>query len=353
MTMSDCGLAGTTFGTFDDYLIVPTYSSIKSRSEVDTSWSLGGEKFSIPVIASNMDSICGEKMAIQMAHLGGLGIIHRYMSISDYHKITGRWRRDPFTTERPLALSVGSIYNDKERINACCGQGGLADIVCIDIAHGHSMHMSDTIKYIRDLGYINPIIAGNVATSSGAKELLSWGADMVKVGIGGGAACSTRIKTGVGVPQLSAIARAKLGLNTFYDDTPMNLIADGGIKTPGDAAKALAAGASCIMIGGMLAGTDCTPFWTSEGEDTVYRGMASREARKDFGQTGGNAEGVSYTVKCLEEGSTSRVINDIVEGVRSAMSYTNSRNLKDFYRNAELQRVSPSASRENAPHLTS
>lgn len=359
-------------GSFDNHLIVPGYSDLESRSEADTSWHLTDHvKFNIPVIAANMDTICGEKMAAKMAKLGGLGIIHRYLSLDEYYKLANRWRRNAYTTKYPLALSVGSVLNDAERIKACADNNcGIADIICVDIAHGDSIHMERTLKTIRDMGYSNPVIAGNVVTPEATAALLEWGADIVKVGIGPGSVCTTRIKTGCGYPQLAAIARcAEVG----------PVIADGGIRSPGDAAKALAAGAKAVMVGGMLAGTDCVPGWdeamkkykelsiTTESESywetgkvfpnrpsISYRGMASKEARESFtGEPASNAEGIIRRVECKPEGSTELVVNDIVEGIRSAMSYVGARTLDEFYRKAQLIRVDSTVVMENVPHFTS
>lgn len=349
--------------TFDDVLIVPRYSNILSRSEVDTSWKLGKFNFSIPIIAANMDTICGEKMAIKMALLGGLGIIHRYMSINDYISIWTRWRLDPRLDNKPIAFAVGSVHSDKERISWCAQ---CADIICIDIAHGDSVHMLDTLDYlINEKKFTGPIIAGNVCTLDATRFLMNEGASIVKVGVGPGSVCTTRIKTGCGYPQLNAIVNC----------SEFPIIADGGIKCPGDAAKALAGGAAAIMIGGLLAGTDCVPGWDQtmkiynealerhrsgftgsswaniDSPSIVYRGMASKEARKNFGQEGTNAEGVSKTVKCKPEGSTENVIIDLMEGIRSAMSYTGANTLEEFNQLAKFVRVSTTSQIENHPHF--
>lgn len=317
--------------SFDNYLIEPSFSNLSSRSEADISWNLGPINFKIPIIAANMDTICGEKMAVKMAHLGGLGVVHRYMSVADYHKIALKEWYLQQENKYPLALAVGTLNNDRERIEAFAREDSRADILCVDIAHGHSEHMKQTIKHIKKLGFRGQIIAGNVATPRAVEDLLQWGADVVKCGIGGGSVCATRIKAGTGFPQLAAIARcAEVG----------PIIADGGIRSPGDASKALAAGASAVMVGGMLAGTDCVPQWEYPGVDIHYRGMASKAARRAFGQQPVNAEGVVKVVPALGVGSTEEVVNEMVEGIKSAMSYVGVRNLTDFYDKSRLVRVS-------------
>lgn len=365
--------------TFDDVLLVPQYSDVMSRNQ-PLDWKLGKFDLTCPIISANMDTICGEKMMVKMDSLGGLGIHHRYCPIEDYYVVSPWWRYkegklyDDVIRQRngPLALSVGTLQNDKRRIDWCVDPDN-CDVICVDIAHGDSLHMQQTLGYIRDRGFTGPIIAGNVCTPEATRFLLEHGATMVKVGVGPGSVCTTRTKTGCGFPQLSAIANCS-------EAGP--IIADGGIRTPGDAAKALAAGAKAIMIGGMLAGTDCVPGWDRAQKDrddritellgnlpggpspleklrittTVkamieYRGMASKEARKNFGQEGTNAEGVSRSIECKPTGSTEAVIMDIVEGVRSAMSYSGAHTLQEFPEKAKFVRVTSTTQVENHPHF--
>jgi IMP dehydrogenase len=345
--------------TFDDVLLVPQYSDVMSRNQ-PLDWKLGKFDMGCPIIAANMDTICGEKMMVKMDSLGGLGIHHRYCSVEDYYIASPWWRYkegklyDNVERQRrgPLALSVGTLQNDKRRIDWCVDPDN-CDVICVDIAHGDSLHMQQTLGYIRDRGFTGPVIAGNVCTPEATRFLLEHGATMVKVGVGPGSVCTTRIKTGCGFPQLSAIANCS-------EAGP--IIADGGIRTPGDAAKALAAGAKAVMIGGMLAGTDCVPGWDQAWERhrevdlnvpprIVYRGMASKEARRHFGQEGTNAEGISKTIECKPTGSTEAVIMDIVEGVRSAMSYSGAHTLEEFPKKAKFVRVTTTTQAENHPHF--
>jgi IMP dehydrogenase len=308
----------------------------------------------IPVFAANMDTICGVNMAVQMRKLGGVGIIHRYMKPSKTHNLIHSWFHETpwddweWEDEPHLTVAVGSINNDKQRIDVVLKQirDGLPINICIDIAHGDSRHMVDTLAYIHKNSPNNKgaIIAGNVCTFEGASRLFSYGADIVKVGVGGGSACTTRIKTGCGYPQLAAIAECS-------EAGP--IIADGGIRYYGDAAKALAAGAEAVMIGGILAGTDCTPNWEEAriGKDMEFRGMASKRARGTCDGPTANAEGISTQVVTKAKGSTERVVGNLMEGLQSAMSYSGCKTLKEFKLKAKMVHVTRSVIDENRAHI--
>ena len=358
--------------TFDDVLIVPVHSEVPSRSEeiIDTSVTIGTHKFKVPVISSNMDTITDIKMAHKMAQLGGLGLIHRYMSVKETQDKIDAWEwgggTGGFPTGNPLGLSVGSIDNklERERLdlilrNPKRSYDDSQIILCADLAHGDSLHMIKTIKAIRkEYGFKGLLIAGNTATYEGTARLLEAGADLIRVGVGPGSACTTRKKTGVGFPQLSCVYEcAKAG----------PVIADGGIRGPDDSNKAIAAGALFVMIGGMLAGTDCTPHWdeahahhlkslafggNAELPEVTYRGMASKEAREAFSGIGKNAEGMAFKVKIRPEGSTEEVIKYLAEGLRSGMSYVNATTMKAYEQNAKFIRITSTTVQENVPHFS-
>lgn len=354
--------------TFDDVMLVPERSEIPSRSDacIDTSVTMGKNKFKIPLIASNMDTITDIKMASQMASLGGLGIIHRYMSIEETQKRIMQWNdKQEWKHGNPLALSVGSIDNEQEhkRLDAILRSKDRfwqdnQIILCVDLAHGDSVHMTKSIAAIREeYKFTGTLIAGNTATYEGTSRLISAGADVVRVGIGGGSACTTRQKTGCGVPQLSSV------LDSADAGT---IISDGGHRIAADVSKALAAGADFVMLGGMLAGSDCTPHWddawahhaqsvkfggSSELPEVSYRGMASKEARESFSGIGKNAEGASFRTRIKPAGSTADIIEYIMEGVRSAMSYTNNTTIIDFQNRSKFIRVTPTTIQENIPHF--
>lgn len=320
--------------TYDDVLLVPKHSKVESRSQV---W---GDKPINYIMSSNMDTITEKDMVLGLASVGAHGVLHRNYPINKVREV---WKE---LAPHPLKLnvSVGSLKADKDRIDELLELFGESDWtvrIFVEMAHAHSDHCADTIKYIRDKNFAGFIVAGNVATPEGCEFLENAGADEIKVGIGPGSACTTRIKTGCGYPQLQAV----------IDCAPyFQIIADGGIKHPGDVAKALAAGAEKVMIGGMLAGTDLTPGWHENGVQE-FRGMASSAAKQAAYKDNRDIEGISTTVMCKPKGSTLRVIQDIHEGLCSAMSYVGAANLYEFRTRAEFVIVSDSAKRENLPHI--
>lgn len=331
--------------TFDDVLLVPGYNGIRSRQSVTTDVTLGHVTLGLPILSANMDTITGWQMAAAMAKLGGLGILHRFMSIEA--NIAEYKRAREFG---PVAVSIGVSGDSMERAEALIHAG--AEIICVDVAHGHSKMMNQTVRTLREkYGDNLLIIAGNVATYAGADYLAAAGADVIKVGIGPGSVCTTRIKTGFGVPQLTAI------LDCRKVDRP--IIADGGIRVPGDAVKALAAGAACVMLGGMLAGTDETPGQKLERTGTdgrqvqlkVFRGMASREAQEDFMGSMSDwktAEGIAIEVPA--KGPVGAIIGDVMGGIRSGMTYCGAKDLKELQRKAQFIEVSRAGVDEGLPH---
>ncbi len=328
--------------TFDDVLLVPRYNGFKSRKDVDISVKLGPYTFKSPIISSNMDTITGWAMASTMANLGCLGILHRFNTISD-NKVS--YLAAKKRTKGEVGVSIG-VNEGLDRLNALYEIG--ARIFCIDVAHGHSNSVGLLIKEIKANYEGAFVIAGNVATYEGAAYLADCGADAAKCGIGGGSICMTRIKTGFGVPQLSAI------MNCSKCKVP--IIADGGIRTPGDAVKALAAGATMVMIGSMLSGTRETPgeIYTAYGgkEYKNFRGMASKEAFEDFFGAMPDwktAEGISVNVPF--KGDAEKVIKDIEGGIRSALTYGGVSNIEDLRRNCDFIEISSSAQIENTTHI--
>ena len=331
--------------TFDDVILVPGYNGIRSRQSVSTEIPLGKTTLRIPVLSANMDTITGEAMAGALAKLGGLGILHRFMSI-EQNVAAYRAARQ----HGQVGISIGVSGDSMERAEALIGAG--AEIICVDVAHGHSKMVNQTVRSLREkYGDNICIIAGNVATYAGADYLAAAGADVIKVGIGPGSVCTTRIKTGFGVPQLTAI------IDCQKVDRP--IIADGGIRTPGDAVKALAAGAAYIMLGGMLAGTDETPGQkiakhSADGKTThvkVFRGMASREAQEEFMGSMADwktAEGISTEVAA--KGPVAEVIADVMGGIRSGMTYCGAKDLKELQRKAQFMEISRGAMEEGLPH---
>jgi IMP dehydrogenase len=323
--------------TFDDVLIVPSYSTVESRSDIDNLAPKNNKLgVRLPFISANMDTITGLSMAKTMADSGACGFIHRNMHRGELEHILDRWLD---TRSDNIVISTGVICNngaEQDRIDTALLRRRSNIILCVDIAHGDSKNMTDTLEYIRKKKeFDGTLVAGNVCTLDAVRRLASFGADIVKVGIGGGSVCSTRVETGCGVPQLQAIIDC-----SKYPDIP--IIADGGIRNPGDACKALAAGASYVMIGGMLAGTD------SAESQSCYRGMASNEAQ---GGCAPYVEGVSFEIKS-NKGKTVNVIRRLESGLRSSMSYVGVSNLEDFQKFSKFIRVSQNTAYENKPHFT-
>lgn len=330
--------------TFDDVILVPGYNGIKSRQNVTTSVELFGRTFGIPLISSNMDTITEYQMADAMTELGGMAILHRFVTIEENVKMFQKVKhRDK------VAVSIGIGKDGLDRAEALIHAG--ASMICVDVAHGHSKEVNRSIRSLRE-GHGNNIliIAGNVATYAGADYLAAAGADVIKVGIGSGSVCTTRIKTGFGVPQLSALQDCR--------KVDRIIISDGGTRYPSDAVKALAAGADFVMLGGMLAGTDETPGTTVEAvvdgrkvQVKRFRGMASKEAQEDF--MGGmsdwkTAEGVSLEVVC--KGPVKNILQDIMGGIRSGLTYCGALTIKDLQRKAQFMEITNAGRIEGTPH---
>ena len=328
--------------SFDDVLLKPQYSNVMSRKDVDLSTRIGHLELSVPIIAANMDTVCEEDMAVAMNGLGGLGILHRNLSVDVRVKTI-----EKLTTiyNSRVGVAVGVDEFRKEDIEKYAEWGVKA--IVVDVAHGDALHVYRAITEIKCFlerkGYGVCLIGGNVATGDAVERMASAGVDCVKVGIGPGAACLTRVNTGVGVPQLSAIIECA----ARADFLGVSCIADGGIRTPGDVAKAIAAGADAVMLGGMLAGTDEAPgeVFTVDGQKVKgYRGMASSGAGSEYVE---GAEGhVAY------KGSVHDVATSIKHGLRSAMSYSGAFSISEFHAKSEFVRVSPASLSENGAHGT-
>jgi IMP dehydrogenase len=333
--------------TYDDVLLVPSYNHWESRKVVDISvHDRTGKLFlDLPLMTANMDTITEAEMVNFIGAKGGIGVLHRFMSIDKNVEIYEKCEYGAF-------VSIGCSAEDLERAEALKGAG--ANMFCVDVAHAHAKYVGKTLKNIRDmLGKEACLMAGNVATYAGADYLASCGADIIKVGIGGGAVCTTCIKTGFGVPNLTAIKECAR--------VSRSIVADGGIRTPGDIVKALAFGADFVMVGSLLAGTTPTPGEVltrvgKDGEETkvkIFRGMASSEVQDDY--HGGmaewrTAEGVSTEVpfRNNEDG----IIADIVGGLRSGMTYAGASTIKELQRKLVYVTITPAGKIESLPHRT-
>lgn len=467
--------------TFDDVLLVPKRSSIRSRSAVDPSaWLTPQIRLAIPVISANMDTVTEAPMAIAMAKVGGIGILHRFMTIEKQAQMVEQVKRsEGFVVENPITIrpdktlfeakalmeetqvgglvvtddqghllgilterdmlfapqfsvrideimtprdrlvcasanatlddarirlhehrieklplvdgddhvvglitardivkiqehphatkdskgrlrvgvAVGVRQEDMQRAAACIKAG--ADVLVVDVAHGHMEPVIEMIKRLKGAFPTVPVIAGNVATAEGVHDLAAAGADAIKVGVGSGSICITRVVTGFGVPQLTAImecaeAAQKLGVQ---------IIADGGIRNSGDITKALAAGASSVMLGSTLAGTDQAPGASvirNGRRFKIVRGMASvtaNVARKQVerGEEINPEEWVEVVPEGVEavvpyRGDVAEILNQLVGGLRSGMSYCGSKTLEDLYEQAEFIRITHAGREESGVH---
>jgi IMP dehydrogenase len=331
--------------TFDDVLLMPKHSEMSSRrapaldSKVTKNFNL-----KTPIISANMDTVTEYQMAIKMAQLGGLGILHRFMSPEEQVRQVLLMCEAIKPLGLPVAASIGVKEEGMMRADMLANAG--VDILTIDIAHGDSVMMFETLDYVKKKYPKIDVIAGNTAMPEGVKGLIEHGADAVKVGIGPGSMCTTRIITGCGVPQLTAVAMCVLEARKYG----VPVIADGGIKTSGDIVKAFAAGAQTVMLGSMLSGCLETPG-EIEGGRKRYRGMASKDAQVSWrGElpAGMAAEGEARWVNC--KGSVENIIHELSGGVRSGMTYLNAYNIADINKNARFMEMTASGMMESKPH---
>lgn len=342
--------------TYDDVLLVPQRSAIRSRSQVSLASRLTRSiDMSTPVLAANMDTVCGWEMAATMAQLGAVGIIHRFLPIADQQAEV----RKAFEAcaGGTIGAAIGTDHDMIER-SLACGEAG-ASVVVLDIAHGHAEHAIEGVRRLKAEAPALQVIAGNVATRNGALDLAEAGADAIKVGVGPGGVCTTRLVAGVGVPQLTAVSDA------VNADCGVPIIADGGIRTSGDIAKALAVGADSVMIGSMFAGTKEAPGEVEQTDRGLFkrvRGMASREAAEQRAARAGGelddeyfehraAEGVEGLVPY--RGSVVLLVNELMAGLKSSMSYSNAASLEEFRNRAKLVRITGAGLNENHAHATS
>lgn len=333
--------------TFDDVLLVPRYSEVSSRKHPVLKTKITKNyEIDLPVITANMDTITETDMACAMASLGGIGSLHRFMNeaeqVAMVKKIQEYLKEKGLKT--PIAASIGVKEEGIKRADMLVDAG--VQIITLDIAHGDSIMMLETLDYLKKKHPKIDVIAGNVATADGVKRMIERGADAVKVGIGPGSMCTTRIITGHGVPQLSAIALAV----SVAEKHGIPVIADGGLKNSGDIVKALCAGASSVMVGSLVSGTFETPG-ELKGGMKQYRGMASKAAQVSWrGEMpqGMAAEGESTMIP--SKGPVSHVINELMGGLRSGMTYIGVDNIKAMSEAALFIQMTASGMSESKPH---
>jgi IMP dehydrogenase len=346
--------------TYDDIQLVPSYSNISSRKNIDLTTQLTKNYgLRMPLVASCMDTVCESEMAITIAEMGGVGCIHRFMTIEQQanevkivkealqqKQIVDFWNLNDlqwhFNKAIPLMAATGANGDFKERATELVNKG--ANIILIDVAHGHHENVKQAIAILKNsLPNHVDIIAGNIASEHAAKDLELWNADGLRVGVGGGSLCTTRLKTGFGVPNVTC-------LQEIIAVTNLPVMADGGIRTSGDIAKALALGSSCVMLGSLIAGTKEAPgkiIEKSTGLYKRYRGAASLETKMVHNQEQRNVEGESTVIPF--KGGAKFVIEGLLDGVRSAFSYAGANNIKEF--RPQYIQVTHAGQTEAKPHL--
>ncbi len=359
--------------TFDDVLLQPRYAGFL-RSDVDFSTQLTPKiKLRIPLVSSPMDTVTESALAIALARAGGIGFIHRNLAVADQAKEVKKVKKQGLL----VGAAVGSSPGYEERVNQLVKAG--VDVLVVDSAHGHSKQVMSAVKTIKKTHKKVEVAAGNVATAAGAKALIEAGADALRVGMGPGAICTTRIVSGMGVPQLSAIIETA----SLAKKYKIPIIADGGIVYPADIVKALAAGASTVMIGRLFAGTNESsgqkfsflPQQVPSRFKSIiksnkrhyqfkqYRGMGSKGSMETGMKVSSEdefhgknyktdavliAEGVDGLIPCT--GSLETLAQELTQALISGLYYTGARNLQQLYKNAVFQKITEASLKESHPH---
>ena len=339
--------------TFDDVTLAPQYSEILP-SEVNTEVQLTENlKLKIPLLSSAMDTVTEGKMAIAIAKAGGIGVIHRNLNIKQQIIEIKKVKKQNLLVGAAVGAGIDEFVRAKKILKEDI------DLIVIDTAHGHTKKVAEIIKYIKKIKSKRiALCAGNIATPEAAKFLIKLGVDIIKVGIGPGSICTTRLVAGIGVPQLSAILSVRNGLK----NKKVKIISDGGIKYSGDLAKAFAAGADAVMIGSLFAGTDETPgklikkngklFKSFRGMGSVgamNKGSADRyfqKKQKDFSKY--VPEGVEGFVKY--KGDVGRIIYKLIGGLKSSMGYLGSSQIINLRNNPHFVKITKAGFYESMVH---
>lgn len=331
--------------TFDDVLLRPLASAIEPR-EADLHTKIAGIELAVPFLSAAMDRVSGPQMAVALGKLGGMAVLHRNCTVEEQASMVKEAKRGgvkvaaacgPFAAERALALEAAG-----------------ADAIVIDCAHGHNLNVIKSAKDIRKKLKKAKMIFGNIATAEAAKAVVGF-ADAIKVGVGPGSICTTRLVSGVGMPQLSAV----MEVAAIAWKKKVAVIADGGIRTSGDIVKALAAGASAVMLGNLFAGTDETPGDTLELEGKrykEYRGMGSKaviessSGKERYLTQGRKAvpEGVEALVPC--KGPVADVAGTLASGIQVGMGYLGAKTIPEMQRKAQFVRITHASAAEGKPH---
>ena len=341
--------------TYDDINIVPKYSEVEHRDKIDISTQFTKKiKLDLPIVSSPMDTITELDMAREMMEWGGVGVVHRFMSIEEQAEIMEKLCYMPdsdhilIKNNLPRCAAVGVTGDYLERAQELINNG--CNVLLIDVAHGYHKLVGDAIEKIKNIQGVE-VIAGAVATGEAVQYLCEKGADAIRVGIGNGSLCETRIRTGVGVPQVTALLDCVAVADTYGCPT----IADGGVRNIGDVCKGLACGADTVMLGSLLSGTKETPGtiekigeWPNEQLYKKYRGSASLDSKSERGEES-NVEGNSKIIPY--KGKARRILNDIKDGIKSSCSYVGASNLDEYSTLVEFIEVTRAGQVEAQPHL--
>jgi len=328
--------------SYDDLLLVPQHSALDNRNVVDTTTILDQwVQLQVPIISSPMDSVTNGPFALWMARHGGMGIIHRYQTAEEQAKEVRWWHEQANVRYNLGGAKVGASIGSAEEheLRADIILQAQPDCIAIDVAHGDTRRGCEIIEYIRKKAPGMAIISGNISGPDAARRVASAGADILRVGIGAGSVCTTRLVAGVGVPQLTAIA----SIHEAWGGYP--IIADGGIRSSGDIVKALAAGAAAVMVGGLLSNYSETP-----GLD--YRGMASGAALRSY--KGSDAafteEGGFRTKTRLTQTESEQVWAQLVGGIKQGFAYLGAQNIEELQAKAEWVEVTSRGYLEGTAH---
>jgi IMP dehydrogenase len=338
--------------TFDDVTLVPKYSSILPSEAVTSTRISHNLNLQIPLMSSAMDTVTESKMAVALSKSGGIGVIHRNLSIQKQVHEVKKVKKNNFL----VGAAIGVNPKDIERVYKLLE--AKVNLIVIDTAHGHTQKVLSMIKKIKKKFKKSTLCAGNIATGKAAKFLADAGVDIVKVGIGPGSICTTRLVTGIGVPQLSAILEVKKALKNYKT----SIISDGGIKFSGDIAKAIAAGADAVMIGSLFSGTIESPGKTFKYKGKLYKnfrgmgsvgamsvGSADRYYQEKFKNTSKYVpEGVEGIVKF--KGSVNKIIYNLIGGLKSSMGYLGAKTIKDLQKKGEFIKISKAGFYESMVH---
>ena len=338
--------------TFDDVTLVPQYSSVLPSEAVTASKLSDNLNLQIPLMSSAMDTVTESKMAIAISKSGGIGIVHRNLSIEEQVKEVKKVKKNNCLVGAAIGVSPRDLERAEElfRVNT--------DLIVIDTAHGHTQKVLNMIKKIKKKLKNCTLCAGNIATGKAAKFLADSGVDIVKVGIGPGSICTTRLVAGIGVPQLSAVLDVKKALKNYKT----KIVSDGGIKFSGDLAKAIAAGADAVMIGSLFSGTIESPGKIVKYKGKLYKkfrgmgsvgamavGSADRYYQKKFKNVSKYVpEGVEGMVKF--KGTVKKTIHNLVGGLKSSMGYLGAKTIKDLQKKGEFVKITKAGFYESMVH---